>query len=125
LTERKSYDGPVMTKHKGFPGRYPGTDYQFTLRRNARTVTPLLARERYADRKTGDLKIDAFFLACLIDHFGGEPFERGNLDAGRLSWLLGREVLPGEDPFDNESYQALLRVDLAKVAKTFPKALKK
>ena len=24
---------PEMTKHKGFPGRLPGTDYQFTLRR--------------------------------------------------------------------------------------------
>lgn len=125
MTNRKPYDGPEMSKHKGFPGRYPGTDHQFTLRRNAKTVTPLMARERYADRKTGDLKIDAYFLACLIDHFGDEPFERGNLDAGRLSWLFGREVLPAEDPFDDASYQALLRVDLAKVAKTFPQALKK
>lgn len=112
-----------MLKHRGFPGRYPGTDYQFTLRRGGKTVTPLAARERYADRKKGDLKIDAYFLACLIDHFGEEPFERGNLDAGRLSWLFGREVVPAEEPFDPASYEALLRVDLARVAQTFPEAL--
>ena len=112
-----------MLKHKGFPGRFPGTDHQFTLRRAAKTVTPLTARERYADRRKSDLEVDAFFLASLIDHFGDQPFERGNLDAGRLSWLFGREVLPAEDPFDNASYEALLRVDLAAVAKTFPEAL--
>ena len=32
------------------------------------------------------------FLGALIAHFGDQPFERGNLDAGRLSWLFGREV---------------------------------
>ena len=102
-----------MHKHRGFPSRLPGTDYQFTLRRNAKTVTPLMARERYADRKKGDLKIDAYFLACLIDNFGTEPFERGNLDAGRLSWLFGREVIPAEPSFDAESYDAMLMVDEA------------
>lgn len=125
MTNRKAYDGPEMTKHKGFPGRYPGTDYQFTLRRNAKNVTPLMARERYADRKKGDLKIDAYFLACLIDNFGDEPFVRGNLDAGRLSWLFGREVVPAEADFDPESYDALLKVDLDKVKKTFPQSLTK
>ena len=40
-----------------------------------------------------------------------EPFERGNLDAGRLGWLLGREVVPAEEPFDPASYEALLRID--------------
>ena len=44
-------------------------------------------------------------------HFGDAPFERGNLDAGRLSWLFGREVVPAEDPFDPESYEALLVID--------------
>lgn len=113
-----------MLKHRGFPGRFPGTDFQFTLRRAAKSVTPLVARERYADRRKQDLEVDAYFLACLIDNFGEEPFERGNLDAGRLSWLLNREVLPAEDPFDNASYEALLRVDIAAVAKSFPEALR-
>lgn len=112
-----------MLKHKGFPGRLPGTDYQFTIRRaNPRGVTPLVARERYADRRPADREADAAFMACLWDYFGDQPFERGNLDAGRLSWLFGREVIAAEDPFDPESYEALLQIDEAKARATFPEA---
>lgn len=108
-----------MLKHKGFPGRYPGTDHQFVIRRAQPKPTPLKARERYADRKSSDLDADRYFLASLIEHFGEEPFERGNLDAGRLSWLLGREVKPvGE--FDPASYEQLLRVDMDEVRASFP-----
>ena len=110
-----------MLKHRGFPGRLPGTDYQFTLRRaNPRGVTELVARERYSDRRAPDKRADEAFLGALWDHFGEEPFERGNLDAGRLSWLFGREVVPAEDPFDPASYEALLQIDVVKVQANFP-----
>ena len=110
-----------MLKHRGFPGRLPGTDFQFTIRRgNKDGATRLIARERYADRRPADRRADAAFLQALIDHFGDAPFERGNLDAGRLSWVFGREVVPAEDPFDPESYDALLRVDLARARAGFP-----
>jgi hypothetical protein len=108
-----------MIKHRGFPGRLPGTDFQFTIRRaNPRGVTPIVRRERNADRKPADRRADAGFLRALWEHFGDQPFERGNLDAGRLSWLFGREVIPAEDPFDPASYDALLRIDadLARVS---------
>ncbi len=115
--------GCPMLKHRGFPGRMPGTDYQFTIRRaNPRGVTKLVARERYADRKRADRDADAAFLACLWDYFGDQPFERGNLDAGRLSWLFGREVIPAEDPFDPESYESLLKIDESRAAASFPDA---
>ena len=78
-----------MLKHRGFPGRLPGTDLQFTIRRaDPRGVTPLKARERFADRRPLDRAADAAFLGALWEHFGEAPFERGNLDAGRLGWLL-------------------------------------
>ena len=110
-----------MLKHRGFPGRQPGTDFQFTLRReNKRGATPLVARERYADRKPADRRADVAFMAALWDYFGDEPFERGNLDAGRLSWLLNREVIPAEDPFDPESYEAKLQVDVTRARISFP-----
>lgn len=110
-----------MLKHRGFPGRLPGTDFQFVIRRgNKAGATRLIARDRYADRRPADRRADAGFLQALIDHFGADPFERGNLDAGRLSWLFGREVVPAEDPFDPESYAALLRVDLARARASFP-----
>lgn len=110
-----------MLKHRGFPGRLPGTDHQFVIRRgNPKGVTPLVARERFRDRSPGDRRADAGFLQALIEHFGDEPFERGNLDAGRLSWLLGREVVAVDDPFDPASYEALLRVDLKKARQSFP-----
>ena len=110
-----------MLKHRGFPGRLPGTDFQFTIRRpNPRGVTPIKARERFQDRRPADRLADAAFLSALWEHFGEEPFERGNLDAGRLSWLFGREVVPAEDPFDPESYDALLRIDTAVARAGFP-----
>ena len=115
---------PPMTKHRGFPGRLPGTDYQFTIRRaNPRGATPLIRRERHADRKPADRRADAAFMAALWEYFGAEPFERGNLDAGRLSWLFGREVIPAEDPFDPASYTALLRIDVARARASFPDAI--
>lgn len=110
-----------MLKHRGFPGRYPGTDYQFTLRRaNPKGATAIVARERYRDRKPADREADLGFMMALWDHFGEEPFERGNLDAGRLSWLFGREVVAAEDPFDPADYEALLRIDVTVARESFP-----
>lgn len=112
---------PHMTKHRGFPGRLPGTDFQFTLRRaNPKGATRLVARERHRDRRPADRAADEGFLWALWRHFGDQPFERGNLDAGRLAWLFGREVVAAEDPFDPESYGALLRVDRARADAAFP-----
>lgn len=110
-----------MLKHRGFPGRLPGTDFQFTIRRaNPKGATPLTARQRYPDRRKPDRDADTAFLTALLEHFGEEPFERGNLDAGRLSWLFGREVIPAEDPFDPQDYDALLRIDLKQAKASFP-----
>lgn len=109
-----------MLKHRGFPGRLPGTDYQFTIRRaNKKGATPLTRRERYRDRKPADQRADAGFLAALIHHFGDQPFARGNLDAGRLSWLLGREVVAVGD-LDPTDYDQLLQVDIKCAQAAFP-----
>lgn len=112
-----------MLKHKGFPGRLSGTDFQFVIRRaNPKGVTPLIRRDRYRDRRPADRRADTAFMAALWMHFGTEPFERGNLDAGRLSWLFGREVLPYDDPFDPQSYDALLIIDETAARAAFPEA---
>lgn len=112
-----------MLKHRGFPGRLPGTDFQFTIRRpNPKGVTAIIRRERFRDRKPADRRADTAFMAALWQQFGDEPFERGNLDAGRLSWLFGREVLPYDDPFDPESYDALLVIDETAARAAFPDA---
>ncbi len=109
-----------MLKHRGFPSRLPGTDYQFTIRRNNKKgATPLVRRERYRDRKAADRAADIGFLAALIEHFGDAPFERGNLDAGRLSWLIGREIVT-EGELDPTDYEQLLRVDMACAQASFP-----
>ncbi len=112
-----------MLKHKGFPSRLPGTDFHFTIRRdNKKGPTRLIARERYADRRPADRRADEGFMWALWEHFGEEPFPRGNLDAGRLSWLFGREVVPAEEPFDPESYDSLLRIDVSRASASFPGA---
>ena len=111
-----------MLKHRGFPGRLPGTDFQFVIRRANHKDGPtrIIRRERHADRKHADRMADEGFLRALWEHFGEEPFERGNLDAGRLSWLFGREVVAAQDPFDPCSYDALLRIDLKRAQASFP-----
>ncbi len=109
-----------MLKHRGFPGRLRGTDFQFTIRRaNKKGATKLVARERFRDRAPADRRADAAFLAALIQCFGDEPFERGNLDAGRLSWLLNREVV-AVGKLDPTSYEQLLRVDQKRAEASFP-----
>ena len=51
-----------MLKHRGFPGRMPSSDAQFTIRRPAtKGVTPLVPRERYRDRRAVDRKADELF----------------------------------------------------------------
>jgi len=112
-----------MKKHRGFPSRLPSSDFQFTIRRpNKDGATKLIRRDRYADRRHADLLADEGFLRALWLHFGEEPFERGNLDAGRLSWLFEREVEPAEDPFDPQDYEALLRINVSKAMASFPGA---
>lgn len=110
-----------MLKHRGFPGRLPGTDFQFTIRHAAKSgATPLVARRRHADRRPADRRADAAFIAALWQHFGAAPFVRGNLDAGRLSWLFGREVVAAAEPFDPRDYAALLRIDVDAARASFP-----
>ena len=116
-----SYGSYIMEKHRGFPSRQSGSDFQFTIRRaNKAGATAIIRRERYADRRPADRRADEDFLYALIKHFGGDPFVRGNLDAGRLSWFWEREVVAAEDDFDPESYDALMRVDLKKAQTNYP-----
>ena len=116
---------PYMLKHRGFPGRLAGTDFQFTLRRaNPKGATALVARERFKDRKSADKRADIAFVRALLEQFGDEPFERGNLDAGRLSWLFGREVKAFQpDGFNIESYESILILDIDLIKVNFPEAL--
>lgn len=111
-----------MLKHRGFPGRLAGTDFQFTIRRaNPKGATPLTPRERFPDRRPPDRKADAGFMSALWEHFGTEVFERGNLDAGRLSWLFGREVVAvDKEGFDPTDYEAELQIDEAVARASFP-----
>lgn len=114
---------PEMTKHRGFPSGLPGHGHHFTIRRpNQNGATPLKVLQRLARPNTIEQKVDAAFLHALWHHFGDEPFERGNLDAGRLNLLFGREVVPAETQFDPTSYQALLRIDERVGRKSFPEA---
>ena len=112
-----------MIKHRQFPGRLAGTDSQFTVRRaNPRGVTPITRRERYSDRKPADRRADIGFVKALWQCFGDQPFARGNLDAGRLGWLFGREVVAAQEPFDAQDYSAELMLNIPMARASFPDA---
>ncbi len=113
---------PYMLKHRGFPSRLPGTDFQFTIRRAAPVATKIEKRERHPDRKKILIEADTNFLACLWNAFGDEPFERGNLDAGRIGTLFMREVKPMDDNFDPQDYEAMLYIDEYIARASFPKS---
>ncbi len=111
-----------MLKHRGFPSRQKGTDYQFTIRRDSKNgATELKARERFKHRKPADKRADEAFLEACIECFGEEPFERGNLDAGRLSWFFGREIIPADPAnFSPTDYEAELILNTDVIRETFP-----
>ena len=67
---------------------------------------------------------DTVFLSHLLDFFGEKPFVRGNLDAGRISWLFDREIKGVEKSFDPQSYEALLILDVKEIEKNFPDVIK-
>ncbi|MBA69981.1 MAG: hypothetical protein CML30_14025 [Rhizobiales bacterium] len=114
-----------MTKHRGFPSGLPGTGFQFTVRRaNPRGATKIIERKRFNDRTATEKLADTAFLHAIWHMFGDEPFERGNLDAGRISWLFNRELVPAENPFDPESYEALLQINEPVARKSYPDAFK-
>ncbi len=111
-----------MEKHRGFPSRLPSSDFQFTIRQGVKKGLPakLFKRDRYADRRPADRRADEGFMWALKEHFGEQAFVRGNLDAGRLNFVFGRDVIPASDPFDPESYDGLLKLDLRRTEQSFP-----
>lgn len=114
---------PDMTKHRGFPSGLPGTGFQFTVRRaNPKGATKIIERKRFNDRTPTEKLADAAFLHAIWHMFGSDPFERGNLDAGRISWLFNREIVPAERPFDPASYEAMLMIDEEVARKSYPEA---
>ena len=46
------------------------------------------------------------------------------MDAGRISWLFGREIKSAEKNFDPKSYEALLILDVKEIEKSFPDVMK-
>ena len=114
---------PDMTKHRGFPSGMPGTGIQFVIRRaNPKRVTPIKALPRKARQGSKEHLVDAAFLHALWHHFGDQPFERGNLDAARLSLLFGREVIAVEQDFDPQSYEAMLVINEPVARASFPES---
>ena len=97
----------------------------FTIRReNKVEPAKIFRRERYADRRKNDIIADTVFLSHLVDFFGDKPFTRGNLDAGRISWLFDREIKSAEKSFNPKSYEALLILDFKEIEKNFPNIMK-
>ena len=112
-----------MIKHRGFPSRMPGTDFQFTVRHKKKNPPAIISRKRKNDAQAIYVKVDAMFLKCLIERFGGNQFVRGNLDSGRLGWLLGREIIPADDDFSPIDYDAKLKINYDTVKINYPELI--
>ena len=65
-------------------------------------------------------KADNYFLDHLRAQYGAAPFKRGDLDAGRINRLLGRELrfaTENQNPF---ALETLLRVELLNLKQSVP-----
>lgn len=112
-----------MTKHRGIPSGLAGAGWQFTVRRaNPKGASPIVERPRRFRGDQTEENADIAFLHALWNCFGTEPFERGNLDAGRVSRLFNREIIAAEKPFDATSYEAMLQINESAARKSFPQA---
>ena len=113
--------GTELKKYKGFPSKVPGTNFQLIIRReNLKGASKLIERKRFKDRRSEDKKADKYFLNSLIKYFGESNFERGCLDAGRLSWLLNREIIRATEDFNPCDYKTLLKLDYDCIKKNYP-----
>jgi hypothetical protein len=112
-----------MFKH-GLPEYIPpslgiGDQYKVAITTHPREATALFAKDRVGNDAAADVA-DRWFLASLIALYGRRPFRRGNLDAGRLNRLFGREIVPAqEQSFDPTSFNAELRVDIEQASSFF------
>jgi hypothetical protein len=111
-----------MQKHRGLPEFMYGTNIRIAIRRDADNPTPLKRRDRDWKRPPEQTQADEFLLAALYKIYGEEPFVRGNIDAGRINWLLGREIVAVDLNFSPIDYEALLKIDMDVARKNFPGA---
>lgn len=111
-----------MQKHRGLPEFMYGTNIRIAIRRDQKDVTPLRRRERDWKRPPEQSQADEFTIGSLYKLYGEEPFVRGNIDAGRINWLLGREIIPADKNFSPVDYDTLLQIDVPLARKNFPGA---
>lgn len=88
----------------GLPSFIPDTQHKLLSRGGARLWEKPRAKLNDAD---------VFFLKRLHERYGSEPFKRGDLDAGRINRLLGREMVFATDNDDPLSPETMLRVQVS------------
>lgn len=113
-----------MQKHRGLPEFMYGSNIRIAIRRDQKDVTPLRRRERDYLRPAKQSQADEFTVGSLYKLYGEEPFVRGNIDAGRINWLLGREIVAADNNFSPVDYDTLLKLNVPLARKNFPGAFK-
>ena len=99
-----------------------GTNIRIAIRRDAKEVTPIRRRERDNFRPREQSQADEFTIGSLYKLYRDQPFVRGNIDAGRLNWLLGREIVAADAKFSATDYETLLKINVPLAKKNFPGA---
>jgi hypothetical protein len=111
-----------MQKHRGLPEFMYGSNIRIAIRRDAKEITPLRRRERDWKRPPEQLQADEFLIGSLYKLYKDQPFVRGNIDAGRINWVLGREIVAAGGNFSSIDYETLLKIDVPLARKSFPGA---
>lgn len=96
-----------------------GLQYKVAIQSHPSEITRLFAKPRVGSDHNAEIA-DRWFLGSLLALYGRHAFKRGNLDAGRINRLFGREIVPAnEGNFDSQSFDAELQIDIESAAAYF------
>jgi hypothetical protein len=89
-----------------------GRKTKVTIQTIPDTPTAIFQKDR-AEIRGAERVRDRWFLATLLATYGGSTFPRGNLDAGRINRLFGREIVPASmQDFEATSLESELRINI-------------
>jgi len=111
----------VSGKHRKIGGFLNGDGDENTKVRNSGDFHTIITRKERVEVTDDVRRRNIKFLQILVDQFGEDRFRRWDLDAGRLGYLIDREIkYAGLGTPDPTQANQLLQLDFNAIRSEFP-----